>query len=545
MKKKEKQVPSRMVLTNAEKDAMIAVLARNPEVFELFKDSLKVDQFGDFDTVYKLIWQLVQDHHAEFGTLPSHSILMTSLVATIENCSDLLMEGEQANAEALVEMIFDDEGTWKTDLSTSEEHAEWAIKAVKQFREEQVVTKVKDQIRRQGLMVSDVPQYLDAARQEADEIAAIGVSTAGSLFPEGWDKDGGINTVSTGLVFIDTFLNGGHAPEEVYGVLGPFASCKTTLGVMLAVNACRQAAQILKETGEHQYVFLASYEAGLSELRIRTLSYAAKIQRESLEAMGKKGLAALSTSDNLQPYEEKMFAGALADGKKVLGEQGRAKLVMKWLENHLIVLDMTGADESHRGAGSGYIPEIAHRIKTELRARGADAQCRLVVIDYVGAMAKRHLAKAEKEVAELRHWITSAPLEAKNQIAIKFQCPVWLMQQISGAANDKTPGARYYHTDAAESKSFAENLDFCFSVGKPNGIGLCQIVATKHRRTGEQPAQIIQIKGEMSTVVSAGSKYVLDPHSRTFVEKGLHEGVTSVSSLLASKYAPDIALDVE
>ena len=124
----------------------------------------------------------------------------------------------------------------------------------------------------------------------------------------------------------------------------------------------------------------------------------------------------------------------------------------------------------------------------------------------------------------MRHWVTNAPLEAKNRIAAKYDCPVWLMHQISGAANTKSPGAQYHHTDAAESKSFAENLDFSFSVGTPNAMGLCQLIATKHRRTGHQPPQIIQIRGDLSTVVFAGDNYVLHPHTHHFVltDDGVH-----------------------
>ncbi len=190
---------------------------------------------------------------------------------------------------------------------------------------------------------------------------------------------------------------------------------------------------------------------------------------------------------------------------------------MTLLKKHLIILDMTGGDEQHRGAGSGYIAEISSRIKAELRGHGPDATCRLTVIDYLGAMAKRHLAVANKDVDELRHWVANAPLEAKNQIAAKYNCPVWLMHQFSGAANAKAPGAQYHHTDAAESKSFAENLDFSFAVGAPNAMGLCQFLTTKHRRTGHQPTQIIQIQGEMSTVIYAGHLYTLDPYTHHFV----------------------------
>ena len=426
-------------------------------------------------------------------------------------------------AEGLIEIMFDDKGTWDTNLSKSEDHAEWAIKAVKKFQEERIAAKVRTTIQTRGWVREDLPSFRrrPATRPRRSPPSAFPPRQA--FFPRLGQGGRDCNMFATGVDFLDVALKGGHAPGEVYGVLGPFASCKTTLAVMLCVEGCRQAAAVLKETGEHQYVFLASYEAGLPELRIRTLSYAAKIKRSSLEHMGQQGLAVLSTAKHLLPYEGIMFAAALDAGQKVLGERGRAKLAMKLLEKHLIILDMTGGDEQHRGAGSGYVAEITSRIKAELRGRGPDASCRLTIIDYVGAMAKRHLTVANKAVDELRHWVANAPLEAKNQIAAKYACPVWLMHQISGAANTKAPGAQYHHTDAAESKSFAENLDFSFSVGTPNAMGLCQLIATKHRRTGHQAAQIVQIQGDMSTVVDAGHLYMLDPFTHHFVATdGVH-----------------------
>ena len=170
-------------------------------------------------------------------------------------------------AEGLIDILFDDKGKWGTNLAKSEDHAEWAIRAAKKFCNEQIAVRVRQSVQIHRSVLKDLPTFLETARQETEEVAAIGVSTAASLFPDGWDKEGGINMFSTGVNFLDTALKGGHAPGEVYGVLGPFASCKTTLAVMLAVEGCRHAAQLLQETGEQQCVFLASYEAGLAELR--------------------------------------------------------------------------------------------------------------------------------------------------------------------------------------------------------------------------------------------------------------------------------------
>ena len=190
------------------------------------------------------------------------------------------------------------------------------------------------------------------------EIAAIGVPPVGKFFGEDWDKYGGIGIFPTGVPFFDALMNGGHAPGEVYGLLGPYGSCKTTLAMMLCVEACRQAHAIHLSTGECQYVFLVSYEAQLrNELRFRGLSYAAQIHRKSLDTMDPVlGLKSLSTAKRLKDYEKKMFHHAIVNDKKVRGEQGRYNAVRPILDKHLIVLDMTGSNSHRRGAGGGYVP---------------------------------------------------------------------------------------------------------------------------------------------------------------------------------------------
>ena len=96
-----------------------------------------------------------------------------------------------------------------------------------------------------------------------------------------------------------------------------------------------------------------------------------------------------------------------------------------------------------------------------------------------------------------------------------------MLHQLSGQANQKGSAAKVYHTDAAESKSFAENLDFAFVIGAVNDLGLCQINATKHRRTADCPAAIVRVRGEMSRVEGTGNKYAIDPYTHTIQESSL------------------------
>jgi len=69
---------------------------------------------------------------------------------------------------------------------------------------------------------------------------------------------------STGIPFLDALLGGGQAPGSVYGLMGPYGSCKTTVAVMLAVEAAR-ALRMQHEDAGHGAgsgsAFFVSYEA--------------------------------------------------------------------------------------------------------------------------------------------------------------------------------------------------------------------------------------------------------------------------------------------
>jgi RecA/RadA recombinase len=377
--------------------------------------------------------------------------------------------------------------------------------------------------RTNGVMPS-VLDIVDATRKESRQIAAIGAPPASRFLPPDWYKMGGSGVFATGIPFLDACLAGGHAPGEVYGFLGPTGSCKTTMAVMLCVEACRQAERIRRETGKQQYVYLASYEAPMeNELRFRAISYAAHIRNDSLEKMPfGAGLDSLSTRKNLKPYEEEMFHQPLSDGKKVLGERERFEKVRGMLDRHMVVLDMTGRDRARPTAGDGYVPEIAGRIQADLSEREKGATVRLVVIDYVGAMCERYMTAQNSHEAELRLLVKRSILAAKTLIAAPFGCPVWAFHQLSGKANAKGVAGNHHYTDAAGSKSFAENLDFAFIVGKPDEHGLCQLTCQRPRRTGQMlKPQILQVKGDFRTVVGVDHLYTFDPGTRMIVEQGL------------------------
>lgn len=508
---KEPKTLTRKLLSNRDRETMMSVLIRNPDVFNLFRDQITKDHFGDLDVGYAFVWQIVCEFYNNYELLPDRALLMSELDSANEHYPDALNDTERSDLEAFVDVAFNEEEWDNEDLAVSAKYSRWAVKMLKKFLEERLATKAQELIKTQSSLPVDLPSMLLEWQTESEQIAAIQTGGDSLTFSDDWDKSGGINMFSTGLSFFDKFLGGGHAPSEVYGLLGPYGSCKTTLGVMLAVCGAHHAATLANQPdydGKQGYAIYVSYEARLnSELRFRSLSYAAYIRRASLETMGPDGIKSLSTWKTLKPYEKAKYKKELAKGNKVPGEQARAKDAITLLNNHTLFIDMTGSDPERRGVGGGGVDEIARIISWEMRKRKGKPV--VVIIDYVGAMARRNLASTGKDDSHLRHLIAGAPLKAKNMIADQFNVPCWLLHQLNGTANDKSPGAKIHHTDAAEAKSFGENLDFAFVLGSPTASGLCQLANTKHRRTGAQEPAIIEIVGNMNCVNDTGDLYTI------------------------------------
>jgi len=493
----------RSIVSARDKEVLMVLLLRRPEVFEEAKDTLKTEHFSAADAHYALAWRVVLQFYEEYDQLPSRELMFAEIDSALEDNPDLLTDEEVESLNAVVDLAFDDE-YWAEDdkLKTT-----WGLKTLRRFLQERLAHAIREEVKSAGQVVVELGTYLEETRERSDVIDAIGTTSQATVFPDGWDAGGGVQKRPTGLPFLDHFLNGGDVDGEVYGLMGPYGACKTTIAVNYAVSKAKQAAERKQSPdwdGSHGFSVLVTYEARMQEVRNRVLMFDAKIPRKSLEDMGPGGLATLSDSDHLKPYEKRRYKKAIKAGRKVRGEQERAKTTMAMINEHLIVLDMTGHGEGNRGVGSGYVEEIARRIKWELRKRKVDnATIDAVVIDYAGVMAKRHLVTSDKDENHLRHLIGGAPLRAKTLIADYYDCPVWIMHQLDKKGNEKTAGADMHYTLAAEAKNFAENLDFCFVVGALTPGGICVIHSTKHRRTRAMKQQVLRLYGEIHRIVVA------------------------------------------
>jgi len=532
-------------LTAREIRQCLRTLCNSTELFSLFHEQLEVNHFNGFET-YQLIYRVLTNFYGEHGELPGPGIMWTECDSILEQMPEHFTEGELEDLEVFLNEAYESE-KW-TGIVVDKQQMRWALNKIRDFIEERVITESMGPLLQGPTVPIDLPDFLGRMGDRVTQIQSIDEQEGGNLtFGNDWDKQAGLPIRSTGLSYLDDFMAGGHCVGEVYGILAPYGTCKTTLATMLVCNEARYAQQKHDPARPDRcgISVIVSYEAPKQpELHHRFLMYLAQIQRDSLAAMGADGLNSLGNDfDSPLPYEKELFYQHIQD-RMFIPEATRALQCVDLLNKHCCVLDMTGNDSVYPGAGGGGLKEISRRIRLELARRGPECYLTSVVIDYVGALVKREMAVSNEDSYELRHHITKIPLLARNEIAVEFQCPVWLVHQLSGQANSMLkPGASLHHTDSAESKSFAENLDFAFVIGNLNADNMGQIACTKHRRAPNSPPKVIQVDGMFNTVLSRDDMFV-DSRTRAILDKDTASTAGVVSSPSPVDYSVnDLAMD--
>lgn len=518
-----KQAP----LTTNAKNTLLACLTRSQDAFEQAYGRVTEDHFSDSEQHLKLAWSLLCKIYDEIGELPNRDIFMSEAQDLLDSADKgAHTEEDVVTLEAWIDWTYDP-AIVTTKLEAKD--MTWITSRLRRLLREQLVIDLHNKVVNNGRVVTSLGPMLDSYQEKAASIESLTTEKTSVAFPEGWDKTAGIKIYSTSIDCLDKFTNNGDAAGEVYGLMGPFGSCKTTVAVMRAVEAARTSHAMENSPdwdGVTRLSFMFSYEARLDELRQRIISYAAGIPRDSVESMGTTGKEMLSTAQSLKPYELADQHTSVETGSLVQGEQERMDEVIPWLNKYLRIIDMTGHAEGNKGAGNGYIEEIAAKIKNELLSEtDLKLQPFVVVVDYVGIMCKRYLAAKNKDESQLTNLVTAAGGRAANLIAKRFNCAVWLLHQLNGESNSKSAGTMNKHTDAANSKSFAENLDFAIQFGTPTIDGLCQVVCTKHRRFKAMPPMVIRIVGEFNKIEPADSKYKINASTGKIEDSSATHGV--------------------
>lgn len=507
-------IERRAPLTERHIEMMLGVLIRKESAFLVARSRLQAETFAEGHRRYAILWSIVDDHYEEFNELPLENHVVAELEVRLdEDPGALSPEGIELLDEYLAMIYRVDEEELKEKV---------VFRYLKQYLEDRLAERLRSEVNGSRHTPSNLFGLMSTYAEEASSIGTLEPVPLAAPFERGWDRTSSlkVHKVRTWVDDLDDMMQGGTANGEVFGILGPHGSCKTTLGVQIAAQWSanyREAWKARGRQGPLEFVYMFIYEGSLDEMRLRALSHIGQIARDSLEIGDPR---ALSREGQLHTYEERRFSVELSRGERVFGELERYRIAQRMLNDNFRIVDMTGNDSEHPGRGAGMVDEIRSTIETDgehHRRAGFEYKVGGIVVDYVGAAVERFIDQSQKASHDnLRHLIGRFPLHSKNKLARSFDCPVCLLHQLSGTANSFAPGKVPKGTDSAECKSFRENLDHNFVVGNPSSEDWAILSLDKHRRGPAMPPVAISIDGRFSTVRSTNGAVVI--HNNKLVE---------------------------
>jgi hypothetical protein len=356
--------------------------------------------------------------------------------------------------------------------------------------------------------LEDLPKILQEYITKERSISQATSSPARNADPFSWSPTIRSRN-STGVDFIDTMVAGGHIPGEVYGVLGAYGSGKTMLTVQLACRSVMHHKALADSLPGYKpkYSVIFHYEADYDEMMSRVISHICEISWNEIIGYDLSRLSGRDREVKYKPYEYDLWSDLIASGS-FLGEYDRLVTRMPIYKDYIFLVDMSGTVNAR--LGSGYVDEIAKIIDTWVMP-SIDGEIGFVGIDYVGLCSRRYLNANNLHHEKLRHLIGEFGALCRQKIALPFNCPVWLMHQLSGVANKKQPMRFQHHADAAESKAFAENLVYCFELAVPHPkYQTTFLTCSKARRSAIGPPQFLWINGPFNRLEDANQKYIYD-----------------------------------
>lgn len=506
------QAEQSMRLSDAQLRLFAAILLQNQSVFDAIKGHLTVDHFEEES--YRLLCRVLLNYYEANSCLPSYTELSVELETLLEEDESILDDDDREKLEEFLAFAYD-EDTFTGCPVTSEKAEKFAIKAFQKLLTRKVYHLVQTET---PTSVDELPMFTQRLVQSLEQIKFVEHNKGANVsFEVNWDKNHPKLYCTTGLSYLDKYMGGGTSAGESYGLMAPYGTCKTTLAVMLWTTTARQNyADYLEADGPDDekkvgLSVLVTYEAAKApEILHRAVMYAAEVSRLSLDKMGLDGLASLANdSANPLPYEKVRFAQQIEHGVFV-PERQRVQNITPVLNKHTVCFDFSGADPKAPTAGNGGVDEIVRWLRLELKARGEKTHyIRNVIIDYLGIMVDRDSSQKDKNKKEDHKIYQLAVQEINTKICKPFACHSWILHQLSGSANAMlSPTKTLHHTDAKGSKSFAENLDFCFVIGNLNNDAMGQIACTKARRFRKLPPSVIQVDGEFNTVKAMDNYYI-------------------------------------
>jgi RecA/RadA recombinase len=488
-------------VTNDTIEHFLSTMLRHDALLQLGLTHLKPKMFNKIgESVYSIVWQTLTEFRGKFRRMPTYEAMSSLARSRATQFTDITL----AEVEAIDPFL---RWAFSRDLTD----ADIAV-AGDYFRAFLFDRTVGEQLtsaasrRRAGTSI-DVPKLLEEVAQVSRMISTV-AKPHDTRLTSALRESPPQPCSPTGVPWLDRLMCGGVIPTETYVVLGPTGVGKTLVGVQVSVAYAK--TQMLRAAQGHtpKLAVYVSYEASKNELAIRAISNAAYIDKGRLE----QNFNELSTKDNLQPYEQEMYALCDQSDMFVMGEQERMAEASEWLDKYLQAVDFSNNSTSIGGYGG--IPEVRATLQNIQEKTGL--QIGLVISDWAGMAVRRKLRTdgMDKLVAELSDYVT----QYDDTISGPFNCSTFIMHQLSSKLGSRAPTVAPTHTEADWCTAFANNADYAICLGtKDRQSNACLVTASKTRRSESIPTMICRINGAFSELLAADDELKIDRATRRLV----------------------------
>ena len=200
------------------------------------------------------------------------------------------------------------------------------------------------------------------------------------------------------------------------------------------------------------------------------------------------------------------------------------------MEQCLTTLDLSGSDDFPE-AGRGGLDEIVSYIsRIVYRDRSRPRKLRSVIIDYAGLVCERYMAAKGIDENKYRHVLKRFGDMCRMEIAERFGCTAWILQQLRGGAGASSPMKLMTHADIGESKDFATNMAMCACLGVEDPRTGCRRLNFSKVRTKEKvgvPPLTLKIHPLFARMEDVGSQYRLDEQAKRFISNEEQQQIRS------------------